>query len=187
MSADPIFGEMGSFVDDLAASPLFAWFALVRADEVRRQRTLEVTFRPEGPAFHDLAELRVSAAPNGRLESLELRLARGFVDDRRNGMFARDLAQSFLRGALDRRNVQSLAGLDDEIEWGGTFDVPVLVRAPSPARIPSGSPTPPYRVFLGRDERFERALHGVRLVLENIALPQLLRIGVTVSDGPVVG
>jgi hypothetical protein len=187
MSADPLFGEMGSSVDDLAASPLFAWFALVREDEVRRQRTLEVTFRPEGPAFHDLAELRVSAAADGRLESLELRLARGFVDDRRNGMFARDLAKSFLRGALDRRNVQSLAGLDDEIEWGGTFDVPVLMRAPSPSRIPPGSPTPPYRVFLGRDERFECALHGVRLVLENIPLPQLLRIGVTVSDGAVVG
>src|ERR1700738_759124 len=97
MSARAAFGELGDNVDDLVASPFFAWFNLERVGEQRHEGTDVLSFRPEGPAFHDLAELRVSAAVDGRIDSVELRLAREFVDDRRNGMFARDLAKSLLR------------------------------------------------------------------------------------------
>lgn len=95
-------------------------------------------------------------------------------------MFARDIAKSFLRAVLDPRDLRSLGGLDHEIEWGGTFAVPILTRAPGPARLPPSSPTPAYRVFLGRDERFERVLHKMRLCIEKLSdsFPELLRIGV---------
>jgi hypothetical protein len=175
------FGELGDDVDDLVASSFVAWFNLERVGQERRAGTDVLSFRPEGPAFHDLAELRVSATGDGRIESLELRLAREFVDDRRNGMFARDLAKSLLRTVLDDGDLRSIGGLADEIEWGGTFDVPILMRGPGPPKPPEGSPSPAYRVFLGLDDRCEQALHRVRLVFENVRRPDppLLRMTVT--------
>ncbi len=49
--------------------------------------------------FRELVVLQVAADADGRTDWLSLRVARSFVDDPRDGVFARDLVASFIREA----------------------------------------------------------------------------------------
>jgi len=58
------------------------------------------SFRPTGSAFQALVEVDVLSEADGKIEGASLGLDRSFIDDPRNGVFARDIAKSFMAWAV---------------------------------------------------------------------------------------
>jgi hypothetical protein len=70
-----------------------------------------ILFKPSGEAFHKLVTIRVTVNSEKRLVALESLLARSFINDRTQRVYANDLAKStVLQGlpAVDRQSMQTL-------------------------------------------------------------------------------
>jgi hypothetical protein len=109
------------------------------------------SFRPSGQALHDLAELDVLVGSDGAISAAVLGLDRSFIDDSRNGVFARDIAKSFLIWAIRKPlpQINSLiANLGDLSGGSGTV---IIMRGPAPERPPPDL-TGGYGVYLGRNQ-----------------------------------
>lgn len=161
------FHLLGDTRQAAEASGFFRWFNLEPAGEESPTPTRRAAYyRPEGPAFHALTELLLSMDESDRLSGLELRLARRFIDDPCNGLFARDIAKSLLRDSLTGENAKLLADLSNEIEFPRDLSVPVFTARTVEVALPA-EPTPGYLVFLGRRGRYEERLRGKTLIMEN--------------------
>lgn len=160
-------GSLGDTRKTAEASGMFQWFALdAEGTEQIKPNLTAVSYRPNGAAFHDLTEVVLTLTDTERLHTIELRLARRFIEDRRNAIFARDIAKSVLRGAMDPVDQGLVADLINEIEYPRHLDVPVIT---GPREIPSlpEHPTAGYEVYLGQRGRSEAMLRSVILILEN--------------------
>lgn len=137
---------LGSTVAEARAAEFFAWFQLAPAERPER-------FRPSGDAFHDLAALDVRAdGSDRRIIGLTLRLARRFIDDQRNGVFARDLMKSFLRAAIPPDALSTIPALPDAlaaIEDFSRSGATLIVNREAPWERRAPARTPPYDVYLG--------------------------------------
>jgi hypothetical protein len=165
--AMPRFHLFGDSRQTAEQSGFFKWFMLdpVAADKPAPDR-FAAHYRPNGPAFHDLTEFIVVEAEDDTLQSLELRLVRAFIDHPRNGLFARDIAKSMLRDAVDAPDAAALADLANEIEFPREGTVPVISARTIDVTLPE-RPSPGYQVFLGKRGRYEQRLERDVLVLEN--------------------
>jgi len=163
----PRFHRFGETRHSAEQSGFFNWFMLepVAADEPA-PRKLAAHYRPNGPAFHDLTEFVVADDEEDRLLSLELRLARSFIDHPHNGLFARDIAKSLLLDAVDEPEASALADLASEIEFPREGSVWVITARTDDAVLPE-SPAPGYQVFLGKRGRYEERFGDTVLLLEN--------------------
>ena len=160
-------GLLGSPLGDTEKhSDLFAFFHLEETGATTNAAGLRVvTFKPSARNFRSLATLNVTVDKDGAIVQLELLLARSFIDDKTNGVFARDLAKSVLRDALAAPSQTGIADLTNEIEFHRGTDGMVLLARPAP-RLPD-PPSAGYRTFLGKEPQFEQALAGAQLRLEN--------------------
>ncbi|HLH12850.1 MAG TPA: hypothetical protein VKV77_13365 [Methylovirgula sp.] len=150
-------------------SEFFTWFHLVPMEPAATAEGAQAwhRFRPSGPAFHGLAELDILAAADGTIRAASLGLDRSFIDDRRNGVFARDIAKSFLAWALRNPSPQIsalIANLDDLS--GGL----VIMRGPPPAPPPPDR-TGGYNVYLGKAENVSFEEDGVTIDFANLPGP----------------
>jgi hypothetical protein len=128
------------------------------------------SFRPSGPAFHALVEVDVLTDSGGTIAAASLGIARSFIKDARNGVFARDIAKSFLAWAI--RNPPPpvgnlIANLADLSGSGGT----VIMRGSAPQPPPDS--TGLYAVYLGDSAGATVTDNGVTLTFRNFsgALP----------------
>lgn len=92
-------------------------------------------------------------------------LDRAFVEQAKDGAFARDIAGSFLRWALPG---EALARLGDFLAELGDPGPNVIRLAGVPRPALPAQPTAPYRVYLGRDKDCDLALPGMVLRLTNL-------------------
>jgi hypothetical protein len=97
-----------------------------------------VDFRPTGQ-FAALVDVAVTVDGADRITAITLTLARSFIDDPANGVFARDIAKSFLLGAPPPADSQQVRALASDIFSSGT------VRGYTPQ-------TPAYTVFAGASQ-----------------------------------
>ena len=156
---------VGMRLDQAARTAFFLWFNL---EPVARPDARTTVYKPSGPSFRDLVTVTTRTDSADRIASIELSIARAFIEDPRKGMFAADIAKSFLGAALaapDRIHVQHLI---DTIAHGGTYATPILAAGPR------GEPAPqierdsaPYLIWLGRNSRWKRPFDTVLLELEN--------------------
>ncbi len=126
-----------------------------------------VEFRPRAERFAPLVRVTASLDQGGAIRQMEMAISREFVDHPANGIFARDVVKSFLLAAVPADDAPDVETLVNEIQFPRE-DAPgtTTVRAvPAPA-LP-GEPTPPYRVFLGRDAEWSRTLEASTLRLRN--------------------
>jgi hypothetical protein len=165
--AMPRFHRFGDSRHSAEQSGFFKWFMLgpEAADQPAPHR-FAAHYRPTGPAFHELAEFIVVDDADDQLQSLELRLAREFIDHSHNGLFARDVAKSLLRDAVDEPDATALGHLADEIGIPRQVSVPVITARKIEVDLPD-EPSPGYQVFLGKRGRYEQRLGRDVLVLEN--------------------
>ena len=160
-------------------SEFFVWFHLKEDGSPREEGKKRIfTFKPTGEAFRELVTITFTVNGEDRIREIELVLARSFVDDAVNGIFARDIAKSLLRAAIPRENQTEVAGLADEIE--------VLVSRGRPAssalRKKPGSQTLGYQVYLGKEKRYEQVLSRCIVRLENFT--DALKISLSSRESP---
>jgi hypothetical protein len=104
-----------------------------------------------GAATWTCFQLGSSSAPRETV-----RIPRSFIDGGREGLFARDIANSFLRVVTSAEERTAIGGLIVEIE--------------QPARRLPVAPSPGYGTFLGEQTHYEQSLVGGRIRLENRAV-----------------
>lgn len=140
-------GDLGERLEQARQTEFFRWFQL---EEVGRTARV-VHFKPSGAKFRNLVTLNLPLDSKGRLVGAELVLARSFVESGRDGMFARDIAKSFLGVATTAQERQAVADLIAEIgQAPANLSTPLIVSAQRPAPKLPAQPTCGYQVFLGR-------------------------------------
>jgi hypothetical protein len=147
------------------ASDLFTFFhfAPVGPEELR-----VTTFKPTGEAFRPLVTLKVTTGDGGIIRSLQLLVARSFIDDPKQCIYAADLAKSFLLdAAAPSDGVSSLAreiNARSMARSGGT----ILTTQPLPDI--SAPPSPAYRTYAGdaKAQELSYSTGNVQLSLRNI-------------------
>jgi hypothetical protein len=115
-------------------------------------------FRPDGEAFRAFVELDVLIDQSGRILESRLGLDRAFADHPRNGVFARDLAKSYLQWGLTGPLSAQARTLIDNIANPAAAGVPVLMRASAGG----------YLVYLGRRTTAEAILGNSKLTMTNL-------------------
>jgi hypothetical protein len=150
LQAGPTDGLIGRPLAAAEASELFTFFNLAQTAKLSCGGGRALGFRPTGARFHRLAGVEVVTDAKGAVAAMTLTLDRPFIDDPVNGVFARDLAKSFLGdvpAAAAKAGVVALAG---EIEAGmSSSSATVVLRPEASPAAPKGPPSPGYSVFLG--------------------------------------
>jgi len=164
LGAAPAAAQVGARLDDAKRTDFFTFFHL--QETARSGDTVE--FRPKGPMFRSRVVVRVVADDAGRIRQASLALDRAFVDEPMSGIFARDIAKSFLRFATPTADLPRVETLANEIEFPRETPGYRRVGGPTP-RIPA-TPTPGYQVYLG-----ERAAHELRLARQVLRLENVPR------------
>ena len=163
------FGQFGDTQAGLADNGFFNWFNLAPTDEGAGAG--ETVYRPTGETFHTLVGLISRVGPDGELQGLTLTVARSFIDDRRQGSFARDVIKSFL-GAIAGPEDQALAPIVTEIQFRDAPG-PILMRGEPPA-LPA-RPSAAFLVMTGASSSAEIELTRARLALANDAAQFTIR------------
>ena len=162
-------GLLGLRLEEARARDFFTWFSLVEIGLAETAAGRVVEFKPEGEKFRELVTVRATLDGGGRIVKLALALARAFVDHGSDGVFARDIAKSLLRGAFGDDAPTEVSRLADEIEFNYVSDRPVLVSSSRPRpRLPD-APSPGYLTYLGRRPSFENEDARGKLTLSNRA------------------
>jgi hypothetical protein len=166
-------------LDEATRSDFFRWFEL---EPVARPDARTTSFKPSGPSFRDLATVTVRTGDADRIAAIELVIARSFIEDPQQGMFAADIAKSFLGAALTATKRAHMQHLIDTIAEGGTYARPILTAAPRGGRdLQIERESAPYQVWLGRNRHWRRPFDTVLLELENLedGRRPFLKIGVS--------
>ncbi len=155
-----MFGGFGDTVAKMTASGFFNWFQLERVEETAGPG--ETVFRPSGEAFHALVSLVSRAEADGRLTGLSLNVARSFIDDPRQGAFARDIVKSFLEAVSG--GAAAVQPLVNEIFFRAPT-APVLMRGAGP-QLPE-QPSEGFLAYTGRGSDWSMPLPGLVLTFAN--------------------
>jgi hypothetical protein len=163
----PVGGLLGESLEGVNKTDLFTWFHLTETSRVRAGRGRSVVkFKPSGSKFHDLVTVEVSLNQSGRVVGISLLLERSFVEDDRDGVFARDIAKSLLRTVGGDKPPEELKSLADEIEFA--HDYPLIVGPGYRPPPPKPAPSPGFLTYLGRRGTYTQSFPGFALALENI-------------------
>jgi len=162
LSAAPL-GELGGTVEQARKTEFFRFFHL---EETVRQGPV-VHFKPSAEKFRSLVTLNLSLDSRQLLAGAELILSRAFVDSGSDGMFARDIAKSFLWIVTTAEERNGIAGLLAEIaQPPANLSGTLIVREGAAPRVAT-APSPGYWTFLGEQKSYEQRVNGGRIRLEN--------------------
>jgi len=167
VQAGPVDGLIGQPLAAVQKSEFFTWFHLGQTARQPCGGGQALGFRPTGEQFHRVAAVEVLTDAHGAVAAMALMLNRTFVDDPVNGIFARDIAKSFLRDAPGSQVGAHVAALADEIQAGTLSSGTVFFHSDVPPPTPNGPPSPGYQVFLGDRESYELTIGGEALTLTN--------------------
>jgi hypothetical protein len=100
MTRNPVnFGSFGPRPDAVVATDFYRWFHLEQAAVMpTADGRTTAAYRSTGQ-FRELAVLYIGTDADGWTDGTHLQVARSFIDDPREGVFARDLIASFIREA----------------------------------------------------------------------------------------
>ena len=110
--AEPILGHS---LAEAQKADLFKHFCL---EEEAPSETGTHSFRPHADLFKYLVLVTVSTN-GGKIDSMKLNIARSFIDDPANGIFARDLTKSFLLEAVPSADQYRYTGMSESL-WKRT-------------------------------------------------------------------
>jgi hypothetical protein len=154
---------------ELRKGEFFSWFNLVDrvAPVGERDGRARHSFHPSGEAFQSFVRLDLVVTDDDAITAALLALDRDFVEDERNGAFARDITKSFLAVALRNDQNDTTRALISDIASFASVKPPVITRVPSEPL--SADPSGCYAVYLGQRVAAELALVHTRLMLRNTA------------------
>jgi hypothetical protein len=161
------FGQWGTSVADAQKTDFFTYFRLkqvARAGGAEHQQVV-LTFKSEYAKLAPVVTVRLYVNGDGLLTDAELALKRKFIDDPKNELAARDIAQSFLTGAATAQDQEAVHRLHDEIMYLSSR--PIVVGGAANIKIPL-IPTDGFLAFKGRRSYFTQMLSRSRLWMENV-------------------
>lgn len=136
-------GLLGTqFQTSLKRSDFFTFFHLEVDDALSDESQSLAALKPSGASFRDLVTVYCTLDARDRIEGMELRVARSFIDDPKIGAFAADISKSFLHSIAGSSFSGELKELAEDIEFragtsraivvqGASRDSEVLARQPS--------------------------------------------------------
>ncbi len=164
------FAGFGDSLGQAKKTGFFTWFHLEQTGEHRTPQVTVTSFKPSGEKFRDLVTFKVATGPNGGITGMALTLSRAFVDSKKDGIFARDIAKSLIRTAFATGPDQEIQDLANQIEYLATTSQTIILHASrKPPKMPA-EPTPGYLTYLGQQQSYEHAAAGKTLRLENTAV-----------------
>jgi hypothetical protein len=155
-------------IADAKRTEFFRWFSLVEFGSARNEsgRTI-VTVRPAGEKFRDLVKLDVVLDQQDRIDALQLSLAKSLVDDNSEGIFARDIAKSFLRSVFPKPDDRSVSSFADELEY--RHNLPTITHASSQRPQLPAEPTAAFLTYVGSQWLYEEAFSRSSLRIEQVS------------------
>ena len=127
------------------------------------------TFKPTGPTFHELVTLQVGTDRAGVIRDLRLCIARTFIDDPKSGIFAADIARSFLLSSVGASGYPRASTLALEIGGRARTIQPFITHQRSFQTELPKHPSPGYQIYRGKDERHQIALaKRIEITLSNV-------------------
>jgi hypothetical protein len=143
-------GQIGQRLNEMKKTDFFTWFNLVLTDAQKKGADTVNTFHPGTGDFRDLATVTVKVDSDDVIRAMDLTLERSFVDHQHNGVFARDIAKSFLRSATpepDRPKIEDLA---------------TAIENPAQSALATA-----YLVYLGKSKSEEKSFEKSTMRIEN--------------------
>lgn len=160
-------GDLGETVEQARKTEFFRWFHLEETGRTRGKAGTVVHFKPSAEKFRSLVTVNLSVDSRRRLTGAELVLSRAFIDSGKEGMFARDIAKSFLRVVTSAEERRALSSLIAEIEQPpANLSTTLIVRERPTPKLPA-APSPGYRTFLGKQSSYQQSLVKGGIRLEN--------------------
>jgi hypothetical protein len=149
----------------------FTWFHLQERDAPVPEPDgyMRYCFHPSGPAFQEFVKLDLVVARDDAIVAAQLALDRDFVEDARNGPFARDIAKSFLLWALRHEPDAAARPLIANIANLSAAGTPVIAHASAMPGPPPEDSSGGYEAFLGQRLAARLSLAGASLALRNTA------------------
>jgi hypothetical protein len=164
----PVGGFLGQPLETAKQSAFFGWFHLAQVGSIPAGDGAQVlTFKPTGDKFHELTTVEVTLNPDGTVRRMDLILSRSFIDDPNDGVFARDIAKSFLHDAPSTDDAAAMANLSDEIQYRFTPRTPVLMGPGAHTPDLSAVPSDGYLAFAGERKSYSRNLAHSVVTIEN--------------------
>jgi hypothetical protein len=150
-AAEPVGGFLNYPLSEVEKSGFFNWFNLAEtARAPAREGLTKIEYRPTGPKFHDLTLIQITVDSRSSVVRIDLVLQRSFIESRGNGIFARDIAKSFILDAPPEAEDQGyLRSLADEIQYNATSSQPIIVGPDFKRPKLSEPPTAAYQTFIG--------------------------------------
>jgi len=160
------FGNLGETLEQAKQTDFFRFFHLEQSQVSKNEGSTVTAFKPSGEKFRPLVTIRVTTDGAGRILALEMAMVRSFIDDPRDGIFARDIAKSFLQAGLPAPRDSETTDLISEIEFQATSTMTIIKRAANEPKPPE-KPTPGYLTYLGKQPSYEHRLRDYLLRLVN--------------------
>lgn len=120
-------------------------------------------FKPTGPAFRQVVAVYVETNPEDSIVGIRVVLARSFIEDPQNGIFARDLIKSSLLSAVSATDAATLRDLGTEILHRDARRTLLVGKEP----LLSPTPSAAYLVVSGVDQTWEAKLQASKIRLSN--------------------
>ena len=160
---------LGMSLAEAKKTEFFTWFHLEQTGtETGPEKRPIVIFKPNGDTFRKLVTVRTALDAGEHIVRIELFLARSFLDDKKQCVFANDIAKSFLLDATSGADQDAIKGLADNISSNQTSGERVITARPLPA--PPDRPGPAYLTYLGKQPLDTEQLPSSTLHLENLKL-----------------
>ena len=152
--------------DPLATSLKSDFFTFFHLAEVARDDAARtVSYRTTSPSFRPLMSVIVTLDSRGRVVVMSLALARSFIDDARNSVFARDIAKSLLLHVAPAATRSETASLANEIEHRDVKGR--ILRRDSPPTL-AAEASDGFKVFAGTLRAGSVIYTGFDLACENL-------------------
>jgi len=135
---------------EVQKTDFFTWFHLGETGrEAAGNGEQTITFQPTGEKFHALAIVTVSVDSQLKIQRIDLVLKRSFINSPSNGIFAADVAKSFVSNVPPRTDAEQMNTLVDEIQYRARSSQTIIVGPGyKPSKLPD-PPSPAYQTYAG--------------------------------------
>ena len=144
---------IGSKLSVAEKTDFFVFFNFAPVGEEKQaDGTLDTSFKPTGDAFKALVTLDVGTDANGVITKLDLAVARSFIDDPKNGIYAADLVKSFLGNAAATSAGDEATSLAAEINTRTMMKMSGTLLTAQPLPQVSAAPSAAYQTYAGNPQ-----------------------------------
>ena len=146
-------GLIGSKLSAAEKTDFFVFFNFAPVGEEKHaDGTRATSFKPTGDAFKALVTLGVGTDASGAIAKLDLAVARSFIDDPKNGIYAADLVKSFLGSAAATSAGDEVNSLAVEINARTMMKMSGTLLTAQPLPQVPATPSAAYQTYAGNPQ-----------------------------------